>query len=214
MADWATISSLATAGGTLVLAVATFSSVRSANRAARTAERAFQFNTNPILFPSQYDDIQQKVRWGDDHFVVVGGGRGVLEEDNGIVYMAASLRNVGQGIAVIQGWRLEPWIDFNERRSRDMTRPDVDSFRSQVIDLYFPAGTVSYWEAAIREGEDPDCPEVMKAIRGPQVLLIDLLYSDHQGGQRTITRFLFDPRGDTWLLAAVRHWNLDQPDPR
>ena len=31
-ADWATIASLATAVGTLVLAVATFSSVRSANR--------------------------------------------------------------------------------------------------------------------------------------------------------------------------------------
>ena len=37
MADWVTISSLATAGGTLVLAVATFSSVRSANRSARVA---------------------------------------------------------------------------------------------------------------------------------------------------------------------------------
>lgn len=40
MAHWATISSLATAGGTLVLAVATFSSVRSANRAARVAEKS------------------------------------------------------------------------------------------------------------------------------------------------------------------------------
>ena len=39
MADWVTISSLATAGGTLVLAVATFSSVRSANRSARVAEQ-------------------------------------------------------------------------------------------------------------------------------------------------------------------------------
>ena len=38
MADWQTISSLATAGGTLVLAVATFSAVRSANRSARIAE--------------------------------------------------------------------------------------------------------------------------------------------------------------------------------
>ena len=34
MADWATISSLATAGGTLVLAVATFAAVRSSNRSA------------------------------------------------------------------------------------------------------------------------------------------------------------------------------------
>jgi hypothetical protein len=40
LADWVTISSLATAGGTLVLAVATFSSVRSANRSARVAERS------------------------------------------------------------------------------------------------------------------------------------------------------------------------------
>jgi hypothetical protein len=34
MADWATVASMATAGGTLVLAVATFASVRSANRSA------------------------------------------------------------------------------------------------------------------------------------------------------------------------------------
>ena len=37
--EWVTISSLATAAGTLVLAVATFASVRSANHAARVAER-------------------------------------------------------------------------------------------------------------------------------------------------------------------------------
>ena len=36
--DWATISALATAGGTLLLAVVTFASVRSAKRAARVAE--------------------------------------------------------------------------------------------------------------------------------------------------------------------------------
>ena len=40
MADWSTIASLATAGGTLVLAIATFGSTRSANRAARASEEA------------------------------------------------------------------------------------------------------------------------------------------------------------------------------
>jgi hypothetical protein len=40
MADWVTISSLATAGGTLVLAVATFSSVTSSDRSARVAGRS------------------------------------------------------------------------------------------------------------------------------------------------------------------------------
>ena len=36
--DWVTASSLATAGGTLVLAVATFAAVRSSNRSARLTD--------------------------------------------------------------------------------------------------------------------------------------------------------------------------------
>jgi hypothetical protein len=40
MADWPTIASLATAGGTLVLAVATFSSVRAGQRSTGIAERS------------------------------------------------------------------------------------------------------------------------------------------------------------------------------
>lgn len=39
MTDWATISSLATAGGTLVLALATFASVRSAPGSLRRHQR-------------------------------------------------------------------------------------------------------------------------------------------------------------------------------
>jgi hypothetical protein len=42
VADWATISALATAGGTLALAVATYGAVRSSNRSARIAELALQ----------------------------------------------------------------------------------------------------------------------------------------------------------------------------
>jgi len=47
MADWVTISSLATAGGTLVLAAGTFASVRSANRASRVAEMISRFFLTP-----------------------------------------------------------------------------------------------------------------------------------------------------------------------
>jgi hypothetical protein len=47
--DWATISSLATGVGTLVLAVATFASVRSSNRSARIAEAALQEQRRPVL---------------------------------------------------------------------------------------------------------------------------------------------------------------------
>lgn len=61
MADWATISALATAGGTLVLAGATFASVRSANRAARVAERSLLVGLRPLLIPSRFDDPPQKM---------------------------------------------------------------------------------------------------------------------------------------------------------
>jgi hypothetical protein len=40
--DWTNVASLVTAGGTLVLGVATFAAVRSANRSARSAERSFE----------------------------------------------------------------------------------------------------------------------------------------------------------------------------
>ena len=61
MADWATISALATAGGTLALAGATYGSVRSSNRSARIAEQALQEQRRPLLVHARLDDPVQKV---------------------------------------------------------------------------------------------------------------------------------------------------------
>jgi hypothetical protein len=61
VADWATISALATAGGTVVLAGATFASVRSANRSARLAEVSLMAGLRPLLLPSRLQDEPQKV---------------------------------------------------------------------------------------------------------------------------------------------------------
>jgi hypothetical protein len=72
VADWATLSSLGTAGGTLVLAVATFASVRSSNRAARASERALMAGLRPVLAPSRLEDPPEKVGFVDDHWVRVG----------------------------------------------------------------------------------------------------------------------------------------------
>ncbi len=49
--QWSTVASLATAGGTLVLAIATFSATRSSNRSARLAERAILLQNRPVLSP-------------------------------------------------------------------------------------------------------------------------------------------------------------------
>ena len=56
MWDWSTAASLATALGTLVLALATFVAVRAANRAARVAEYSMQIGIRPLLMPSRLTD--------------------------------------------------------------------------------------------------------------------------------------------------------------
>jgi hypothetical protein len=211
MADWVTISSLATAGGTLVLAAATFSSVRSANRAARVAERSLLFGQRPLLFPSRLDDPVQKVMWVDEHRAAIPGGRATVELDGQALYLAASLRNVGNGTAVIQAWR--PVVDLEPGR-RDV--PDPDSFRPHSRDLYVPSGDMGFWQAAIRDPADDDIAGLREAIADRRIFAVDLLYSDHEGRQRSIGRFSIAPASttDDWLFAMVRHWSLDQPDPR
>ena len=104
MADWATISALATAGGTLALAVATYGAVRSSNRSARIAELALQEQRRPVLVHARLDDPAQKLVFFDGHWIHAGGGEGVIDEEAGTVYLGLSIRNVGAGIAVLQGW--------------------------------------------------------------------------------------------------------------
>ena len=213
MPDSATIAAYATAAGTLVLAMATFASVRSANNAARTAERSLQVGLRPLLFPSKLEDPEQKIRWGDDHWATLAGGRATFELSEDAIYMALSLRNVGSGIAVIHSWRTAEGVPFGA----PMQPPELDEFRPQTRDLYVPPGDIGFWQAAIRERQDPAWPTAWSALDARSPLLVDLLYGDYEGGQRTISRFLISPVGEqrtAWLGSVVRHWNLDRPDPR
>jgi hypothetical protein len=42
-----------------------------------------------------------------------------------------------------------------------------------------------------------------------------VLYGDHQGGQRVVSRFSLLPvADDKWLATVAKHWNVDRPDPR
>jgi hypothetical protein len=213
MIDWATVSSLATAGGTLVLAVATFSSVRSANRSARTAERALAANIRPLLMPSRLQDPPVKMNWADDHWASVPGGHGLLEAGDEAIYLAMSLRNVGSGIAVIHGWHLGPPFVPGVRPPR----PPIEEFRIQNRDMYVPPGDVAFWEAAVRDRDDDASGPLLAAIGGGDTVLIYLLYGDHEGGQRSISLFsLTSRRGEPAdrLCTVSLHWNLDRPDPR
>ena len=215
MADWVTISSLATAGGTLVLAAATFASVRSANRAARVAEESLLQGIRPLLMPSRPDDAPIKVGFVDDHMVRVPGGGGTAEVTADAIYLTISLRNVGNGIAVLHGWRVQLSHDLTHLQKS----PPLDAFRRLMRDLYVAAGDVAFWQGAYRDPTDPEVGEVSARIAARERLVIDLLYGDHRGGQRVISRFSLLPRGDTeadsgWFATVARHWNVDRPDPR
>jgi hypothetical protein len=220
VSDWA---EGATAIGTLVLAVATFSSVRSGNRQGRNAERALNAGLRPVLFSSRLHETTQKIRWGDDHWAMLETGHAVLEEKDGVIYMAISLLNVGAGIAELQGWRvdtsrtIDPHSSFEDmQRTNSQIRPDPSAFRAQSRDLYSPPGELSFWQAAIRTPDDPDRSRMESALAGMGPILIDLLYSDQEGGQRTISRFSIsriNVGGDAWYPSVVRHWFLDQ-EPR
>src|SRR5437879_10332444 len=150
MADWATISALATAGGTLVLAAATFASVRSAHRAARATERALLAGIRPVLVPSRMQDPPEKVGFVDDHWVKVEGGRAVVEVAEESIYIAIALRNVGSGLAVLDRWDL-----FPGRATGEHPHGEPGTFRRLTRDLYVPGGDVGFWQGAIRDRADP-----------------------------------------------------------
>jgi hypothetical protein len=211
VADWVTISSLATAGGTLVLAVATFSSVRSANRSARVAERTLMAGLRPLLMPSRPDDPLQKVGFADGRSLRVPGGGGAAEASGDAVYLAMSLRNVGAGIAVLHGWRFIPEL----RRSASEPAPPLEEFHRLTRDLYVPVGDIGFWQGVFREPKAEEFNAVETTIRTHQSFMVDLLYSDHEGGQRVVSRYALTPIDDgDWIASAGRHWNIDRDEPR
>jgi hypothetical protein len=103
VADWATISSLATAGGTLVLATATFAAVRSSNRAARAAEESLLVGLRPLLVPSRLDDPPQKIGYADGKWVQAAGSGGVAEASDEVVYLALEHRSGRLAMTVFRG---------------------------------------------------------------------------------------------------------------
>ncbi len=209
--DWPTISSLVTGGGTLVLAAATFAAVRSSNRSARIAEAALQEQRRPLLAQSRLEDPLQKLMFVDGRWVSAAGGRAAAEHVDGSVYLAISLRNVGSGIGVCQGWAVRPGFST----SGAMPAPAaLEEFRAQTRDLYVPAGDIGMWKGALRNPDDPVRAATAEAIDARQPITIELLYSDQVGLQRTITRFALIPTADSWLASLTRHWYLDWEGPR
>jgi hypothetical protein len=208
MADWVTISSLATAGGTLVLAVATFASVRSANRSARIAELSVSASLRPLLMPSRLDDPPQKVGFRDGKWLRVEGGSGAAEVSDQAVYIVLSLRNVSTGTAVLHGWWVAEHLPID-------TPPPLEEMTRLTRDIFVPAGDIGFWQGSFRDPSNDSFQEARRLVEQRKDIGVAVMYGDLEGGQRTITRFAMIPRPDGgWLVSAGRVWNVDRPAPR
>jgi hypothetical protein len=240
MSNWAlTVSDLATGGGTLVLAVATFAAVRSSNRSARLAEEAMRASMRPVLMHSRLDDPVQKVAFGDGKWVAVPAGGAAVEAAEGAVYLCVSVRNCGTGMAILHGWRARAGAPGSLAGGTPPTHPPLDEFTAQTRDMYVAPGDVGFWQGALRDPLQDLFSAVAAEVKERGQLHVDLLYGDFEGGQRVISRFNLSyrearqfahpgaepgppgpaepgPAGPDgkWLASVVRHWNVDRPDPR
>jgi len=185
--DWATVASVATAGGTLVLAVATFASIRSANRSARTAERAARtaersllVGQRPLLVTSRLEDPEQDLQFTEGQLLMVRGGEAALKVTDEVA----------------------------------RSHPPLEEFASQRRDIYVPPGDIGFWQAALRDPTAETFKAVGAAIEAAQPLVVSVLYGDFEGGQRVISQFILRHQGERCLVSAGRHFQIDQPDPR
>jgi hypothetical protein len=143
--------------------------------------------------------------------MMVPGGGGGADVTPEAIYLAMSLRNVGSGIAVLHGWRFWP----ERQMGADAEAPELDEFNRLTRDIYIPVGDVGFWQGVFRDVASDAFGEAAGAIERRDAVTIDVLYGDHEGGQRAITRFGMTPRPDgSWIVAAARHWNVDRDDPR
>jgi len=132
-----------------------------------------------------------------------------------------SLRNVGAGLAVLQGWRAYEVADADgeselgwRKSVLTETPPATEDLRSLTRDQYISSGDIGIWQGAVRDSADPLHATLLKASRQPRLSVLDLLYTDQVGGQRTISRFGLMPDETGWQAAAARHWYLDASAPR
>jgi hypothetical protein len=216
VADWVTISALASAGGTLVLAGVTVASVRSANRAARVAEQSLLAAQRPLLVASRAEDPALRAGFQDGVWFNVPGGEGAASATDQADYFVISVRNVGTGIAVLHGWHLIPELVLE--RSAHVTPPPLEDFTTLTRDLYVAPGDIGFWQGSFRDPRSDGYLEARRAVEARQTIGVDILYGDFEGGQRVISRFMLTAKeidgGVRWFASVGRHWNVDRPDPR
>lgn len=216
MTAWVTLADIGTAAGTLVLAASTFVAVQASVRSTRIAERAMLAGQRPVLAPPGPDDPAASVQFADGQVFSVDNRQALVRQEAEIIYLAIPLLNVGAGLALLCGYRLEGESEGNlahdprgvARHLRGDPAPQPQAFSPQQRDLLISTRRVGFWQAALRDPGAPLYKEIARAIENRGRVTVDVLYGDHEGGQPAITRFVLLPEAGGWRSDAVRHWSL------
>jgi hypothetical protein len=102
------------------------------------------------------------------------------------------------------------WQPFAGLRTGDGL-DDADGFRQQNHSLWVPVGDVVFRRGSLRD-ETEDSRRIITEADGAGALGGDLLYRDHEGGQRTVSRFTVVPDADggRWWASTSRPVGFDE----
>ena len=216
MTDWTTLADIGTAAGTLILAGATFVAVRASARSTRIAERALLAGQRPVLAPAGPDDPAESVQFADGRVFPVGNGQALVQRDADVIYLAVPLCNVGAGLAMLRGYRLQGETARQVAQDprgvaqhlRGDPAPEPAEFSPQQRDLLISTSRAGFWQAALRDPGSGLHEEIAQAMETGGRVTVDVLYGDHEGGQPSVTRFVLLPEAAAWRFDATRHWSL------
>ena len=152
LAEWGTTV------GTLVLAGATFVSIRSSNRSARIAERALLAGQRPLLVVARREDPAQEVQFADGRVLECCRLRRCFStrmtssiwRSHCETPEAASLQLQGYGLDPEQAHRVPADPLRTARHRRGGQAPDSASFIPQQRYLYIASGDTGFRQAALR----------------------------------------------------------------
>jgi hypothetical protein len=138
-----------------------------------------------------------------------------------VVYLAMLVRNVGNGMAIIDAWQ-----PFAGQLKSDDPWGSLEDFRPQTRALWIAPNDVAFWQGALRD-ESNELQRSISVAVADGALTVDLLYSDHEGGHRTVSRFSLICREghridegthgeqhggrQNWWVSLSRHRNLETP---
>lgn len=169
----------------------------------------------PLLVNSRLEDPEQKIQFVEGNWLRVPGGGASVDASDSAIYLAASVRNVGTGLAVLHGWHVLL------ERPNERTHPPLEDFTEQIRDIYIGPGDNGAWQGAFRDPDAGIFKALRAAVEAGELVVLSLLYGDFEGGQRVITQFSLrylpgkEPVSPArWLASAARHFNVDRPDPR